>query len=405
VSAAIVQERQREQHPVYFVSRTLQDAETRYQTVEKMALSLLTTARRLRPYFHNHRIIVRTDHPVQKILRKPDLAGRMAAWAVELSEYEIQYEPRGPIKAQCLADFAAELQHEADITAIWWTLHVDGSSNVRGGGAGIVLEGPNEIVLEQSLRFKFRVSNNQAEYEAMVAGLTLAREMGVTRIICRTDSRLTVGHLTGEFQVKDPLLLQYYHIVTNILQGFEEYKIEHVPRASNIRADILSKLASTKSKGKYKSILQRELTTPSTSTPECHTIEASSDWRTPIVHFLKTGSKPDNPEKDWERKVARYTLVGDELFKRGFTTPLLKCIDKEQAEYVMKELHQGICGYHSGARTMTTRILRAGYYWPTMMADVTSFVKRCIPCQKHGNISHVKQEELHSVSSPWPFAK
>ena len=202
MSAAIVQERQREQHPVYFVSRTLQDAETRYQTVEKMALSLLTTARRLRPYFHNHRIIVRTDHPVQKILRKPDLAGRMAAWAVELSEYEIQYEPRGPIKAQCLADFAAELQHEADITAIWWTLHVDGSSNVRGGGAGIVLEGPNEIVLEQSLRFKFRVSNNQAEYEAMVAGLTLAREMGVTRIICRTDSRLTVGHLTEEFQFK-----------------------------------------------------------------------------------------------------------------------------------------------------------------------------------------------------------
>jgi len=96
----------------------------------------------------------------------------------------------------------------------------------------------------------------------MVARLTLAREMGVTRIICRTDLRLTVGHLTGEFQVKDPLLLQYYHIVTNILQGFEEYKIEHVPKASNVRVDILSKLASTKSKGKYKSILQRELIAP-----------------------------------------------------------------------------------------------------------------------------------------------
>ena len=98
------------------------------------------------------------------------------------------------------------------------------------------------------------------------------------------------------------------------------------------------------------------------------------------MHFLKIGSKPDHPEKDWERKVARYTLVGDKLFKRGFTTPLLKCIDIEQAEYVMKELHQSICGYHSSARTMSTRILRARYYWPTMMADVTSFVKRCIPC-------------------------
>jgi len=404
VSAAIVQEKERKQQPVYFVSRTLQDAETRYQTVEKMALSLLMTARRLRPYFQNHRIIVRTDHPVHKILRKPDLAGRMAAWAIELSEYEIHYEPRGPIKAQSLADFATELQ-DVNIQNVWWTLHVDGSSNIRGGGAGIVLEGPNDIVLEQSLRFKFRVSNNQAEYEAMVAGLALAKEMGVARIVCHTDSKLTVGHLTGEFQVKDPLLLQYYHIVRNMLQGFEEHKVEHVPRACNVRADILSKLASTKSKGKYKAILQKEVIAPSTNIPECHEVEISSDWRTPIVRFLRTGNKPEPLEKDWERKIARYTLVGDELFRRGFTSPLLKCIDMEQAEYVMRELHQGIYGYHSGARTMSARILRAGYYWPTMVADVSKFVKRCIPCKKHGNISHVKQEEIHNISSPWPFAK
>jgi len=105
VSAALVQDVGGMQHPVYFVSRTLQDPEIRYQMVEKLALSLVQTARCLRPYFQNHNITVKIDYPIQKILQKPDLAGRMSSWAVELSEFNIRYEPHGPIKAQCLLDF------------------------------------------------------------------------------------------------------------------------------------------------------------------------------------------------------------------------------------------------------------------------------------------------------------
>jgi len=111
VSAALVQEIEGTQHPVYFVSRTLQDPETRYQMVEKLALSLVHATRRLRSYFQNHSITVKTDYPIQKILQKLDLAGRMSSWAVELSEFNICYEPRGPINAQCLLDFVNDLQH------------------------------------------------------------------------------------------------------------------------------------------------------------------------------------------------------------------------------------------------------------------------------------------------------
>ena len=95
ISAALVQEIDGTQHPVYFVSRTLQAPEM----VEKLALSLVHAAHYLRPYFQNHSIIVRTDYPIQKILQKPDLAGRMSSWAVELSEFNMRYEPHGPIKA------------------------------------------------------------------------------------------------------------------------------------------------------------------------------------------------------------------------------------------------------------------------------------------------------------------
>jgi len=98
ISAALVQDVGGTQHPVYFVSRTLQDPKTRYQMVEKLALSLVHAARRLRPYFQNHNILVKTDYLIQKILQKPDLVGRMSSWAVELFEFNIRYEPHGPSK-------------------------------------------------------------------------------------------------------------------------------------------------------------------------------------------------------------------------------------------------------------------------------------------------------------------
>jgi len=126
---------------------------------------------------------------------------------------------------------------------------------------------------------------------------------------------------------------------------------------------------------------------------------------TPYIQYLKTGNPPPNVDKSWVAKAARYTMIGDDLYKRGYNQTLLKCVIVEQAQYVIRELHEGICRYHSGARTMTTRILRAGYFWAIMEADCHTFVKKCIPCQKHGNLIHQKQEQLHSILSPSPFAK
>ena len=101
----LVQEVEKEERPIYFVSRTLHAAKTRYQMIEKVALALVLTARRIRLYFQNHTITVRTDYPIVKILSKPDLTRRMIGWSVELSMFDIGYEPRGAIKSQCLANF------------------------------------------------------------------------------------------------------------------------------------------------------------------------------------------------------------------------------------------------------------------------------------------------------------
>ncbi|XP_027361306.1 uncharacterized protein LOC113869262 [Abrus precatorius] len=130
------------------------------------------------------------------------------------------------------------------------------------------------------------------------------------------------------------------------------------------------------------------------------------NWMTPIIQYLTNNSLPNNPDsaKKIRIHVAKYLLLGKDLYRRGVSTPMLKCLDDDQTSYVMREIYEGVCGTHLGERTMAAKILRAGYYWPTLAQDCHTFVKKCIPCQQHG--PHLRQHAniLHPISSPWPFA-
>jgi len=169
--------------------------------------------------------------------------------------------------------------------------------------------------------------------------------------MCKTDYKLTVGHLNDEFQIKDPNLLQYYHLVRNVIQSaFERVCIQHIPRSENVRADILSKLASTKLKSRHKSLLHQTLSAPSTINTCLNLTQNQADnWTTPYIQYLRTGNPPPDANKSWLAKAARYTMIEDELYKRGYGQSLLKFVTGEQAQYIIKELHEGICGYHSSA--------------------------------------------------------
>jgi hypothetical protein len=90
--------------------------ETRYQRIEKVALALLTAARRLRQYFLAHTMVVRTDQPIRQILGRTDVAGQMMKWSLKLSEFDIHYESRKALKAQVFADFLAEMTFPAEET-------------------------------------------------------------------------------------------------------------------------------------------------------------------------------------------------------------------------------------------------------------------------------------------------
>ena len=186
VSAALFKEDEdKKQKPVFYVSKSLLEAEARYSRLEQMALALRMAAKKLRPYFQAHPITVLTSQPLRSTLHKPDLSGRMARWAIELSEFDIQYKPRLAKKGQVLADFLAELPRPIQNPDAlgWWILNVDGASRQTGAGVGVRLKAPTGEEIEQAIRLGFSASNNESEYEATLAGLSLAAAVSADRLL------------------------------------------------------------------------------------------------------------------------------------------------------------------------------------------------------------------------------
>ena len=250
-STVLVRERERVQHPVYYCSRALRGAEERYPKMEKLILALVTAARKLRSYFQAHTIEVPTEYPMKQVLHKPEVSGRLMKWAIELSEFDIRYKPKTAIKGQILTDFVMEFapvelteptQSRDDLPI--WKLSVDGALNAQGSGAGLILTSPEGIDIEYALRFGFHASNNEAEYEAVIAGLNLAHSLEVDQLEVHSDSQLVVRQIEDTYEVKGEKMVLYLQKFRDLLKKFVSVQIKYIPRTENSRADTLAKLAT-----------------------------------------------------------------------------------------------------------------------------------------------------------------
>ncbi|XP_068477194.1 uncharacterized protein [Phaseolus vulgaris] len=363
ISYVLVQEQNQVQKPIYFVSKDLQGPELRYQSLKKAALAVVFSARRLRLHGGGD--------------DKPPHAKGGDPQEVELGSQ--------------------------------WVLSVDGSSNQQGSGAGIILEGPNGVLIEQALRFPFKASNNQAEYEALIAGMLLAKEMGAQSLLAKSDSQLFIGQVTGEYQGKDPQMAAYLRYVEVLKRAFAAFELVHVPREQNARADLLAKLASSGKGGRQRTVIQETLKTPrkfvadnwvdvlhvskTRGNPRNHrslsqdtarapcistyaaspeegngihicALEEGDTWMTPYRRYLADEILPAEPEegKKIKRNAARYTLVDGIFFRHGFTHPILTCVSGNECTRIMAKLHEGICGSHVGGRSLASKVIRAGFF-------------------------------------------
>ncbi|GKD05333.1 reverse transcriptase domain-containing protein [Tanacetum coccineum] len=185
VSAVLMTERETKQMPIYFVSRALRGPEINYTSMEKLVLALVHASKHLKRYFQAHPIIVIMNQPIQHVLSKPEVAVRLQKWSIELGEYAIHYRPRVSVKGQILADFIVERPEELLEP---WILFTNGSSCTDGSGVGLILTNPKGMEFTYALRFRFNATNNKAEYEALIAGLRIAEQMGVKNLQENVDS-------------------------------------------------------------------------------------------------------------------------------------------------------------------------------------------------------------------------
>jgi hypothetical protein len=187
----------------------MDETELRYLPLEKTALIVPQAAKKLPHYFQSSTVIVLSDLPLKMLLQRSDFSGRITKWGVHLGSLGVEYKPRTAIKGQILAEFLAEFQHdpsnpsqlmpvETQLSLISgrWELFVDGASNSKGLGAGIVLVSPKGLVLEQVVRLKFSALNNEAEYEVLMIGLKTARKLGASHLQVFCDSQLLANQIS-----------------------------------------------------------------------------------------------------------------------------------------------------------------------------------------------------------------
>ncbi|CAL8988533.1 unnamed protein product, partial [Prunus brigantina] len=287
----LIQTKEGAEHPVHYVSKALQDAEARYPDIEKLAFALVVSARRLRPYFQAHTIHVLTNQPLRQVQALADFISEFTEpHTVAGSQSTIEPTPTA-------SQVHVASNDTLDLTQPLWTLYVGGSSNAQGCGAGLVLLSLDKVVLEYALRFKFHASNNEAEYEALLAGLRLAKEMGAKQIQIFSDSRLVVHQVNQDFTAKDASMTAYLQHTRQLLTTFNAYLINRVPRSENGHADAAARLASAIEQGIGRNFHMELLYQPSTRAPLICAIDHSPTWMDPILQFLQHRTLPPTLSK------------------------------------------------------------------------------------------------------------
>ncbi|GJU33088.1 reverse transcriptase domain-containing protein [Tanacetum coccineum] len=247
--------------------RWTESAEKAFQEMKKVIieLPLLTTPVkeemlyvRLRRYFEAHPIKVITDQPLKQILYKAQTSGKLAKYSVELRAYNITYEPRNAMKGQVLVDFLSEAHVGTSTEEFFrlpakfpnkddvekWTLFTDGASNSKGSGVGLVLVSLSGVEFTYALRLNFTSTNNEAEYEALLAGLRMARKIKVRNIDVKVDSKLVASQINGSYVASSTNMIKYLATTKECIAEFETFDIQNIPKNLNQKADILSKLAT-----------------------------------------------------------------------------------------------------------------------------------------------------------------
>ncbi|VFQ89820.1 unnamed protein product [Cuscuta campestris] len=262
-----------------------------------------------------HPIHVLSQNPIGTLIRSPNAPSRVSKWGVFLGPFQIEFKSRPAIKGQALEDFVVECTtREVETTREeqvenLWTIYTDGSSATDASWGGVVAISPEGFKAYYCIRFRFKVSNNEAKYEALLCGLRLAASLKGERIQVRCDSKLIVGHVTGESEAKDERIKKYRDTALELLKVFGVYRIEQVPQEENAKADILSKLGPD-SPDHIKAMTQEEeLLEPSISPGQVLVITLNEpDWIDELTMYCNTPTRVTRIQGPADRVVTKFAF-------------------------------------------------------------------------------------------------
>jgi ribonuclease HI len=306
----------------------------------------------------------------------------------------IDFKPRMTIKSQALVDFMAEWRENQLPTLTerpeHWVMYFDGSLKLEGAGARVLLISPMGERLKYVLQIFHKVSNNEAEYEALLHGLRLATSLGIKRLLVYDDSAVVINQVNKSWDRNKKNMDAYCLEVRKLENKFYGLEFHHAVRDNNVAADVLSKLGSTRAQVPA-GVFVHELHAPSIPEPAPLTTDPAHlpagqevmmidvDWRQPFIDYIREQKVPSDKNLA-EQLICRaksYVIVGDKLYRRGTSSGvLMKCVPREEGKDILEEIHKGVCGNHAFSRTLVSKAFRRAFYWPTTQGDAEELVRR-----------------------------
>jgi ribonuclease HI len=297
-------------------------------------------------------------------------------------------------------------------------MYFDGSLNLEGTGAGVLLISPTGEQLKYILQIFWKVSNNEAEYEALLHRLRLAASLGIKRLLVYGDSAVVINQVNKSWDRNKENMDAYCLEVRKLENKFYGLEFHPVVRDNNIAADVLSKLGSTCAQVPV-GVFVHELHAPSipepappttvpAHPPACQEVMMIDvDWRQPFIDYLSEQKVPS--EKNLAEQIIcrakSYVLIGDKLYRRGASSRvLMKCVPRQEGKDILEEIHKGVCGNHASSRTLVSKAFRRAFYWPTALGDAEELIRRCQGCQYFAKRQHVPAYKLVTMPPTCSFA-
>ncbi|XP_019240769.1 PREDICTED: uncharacterized protein LOC109220751 [Nicotiana attenuata] len=259
----------------------------------------------------------------------------------------------------------------------------------------IGLERPKKVPIKPPITVKTRGRQAVANISSSLgsSGLKLARGPGSEVIEVKCDSQLVVNQMYGIFDAKEERMQKYLNKVQTLLARFKEWSIIHIPREENVELEALANLgSSTKMKGSESDTVVQLLHLVLDVDGYCkvNSTNYSGTRGIEFVDYLRQGKLPKDlkASRALRTKVAHYRLVDGQLYIRSYQGPLARCLGSLEVDYVMREVHEEICGNHSGADSLVLKLVRAGYYCPRPEHDAKKFIQKCDKCQRHAQLVH-----------------